>query len=422
MSSMSTYSFGFRTSPVALSTRPPSVYGGAGGNNVRVSSFGGTNTGFDLADALGGGNIAFPEVGLAFNEKGTMQNLNKRLASYLEKVRSLESANSQLEQQIHEWYEKQVPSSRDYSQQEKTITDLRRKIRDAILENARIILEIDNGKLAAEDFRIKMETELDMRQSVEADITRLRKALDDITVTRSDLEMKIERMKEELILMKKDHLENMAILRAEMNGSSVNVEVDAVPQSDLSEVMVKMREQYEAIILKNRQEMEIWYKGKYEELNKQVSQHTELIQTSRSEASDLKRTLETLEIELQSEHSRKRVLENTLCETESCYCQQLAKLQTEVNRLEEELARMRMKIEHQDSEFRSLLNIKTRLEMEIAEYRRLLEGGDIQHKVVEVEKPESIRTKKIITVVEEVVDGKVVSHTEDVDVQVVTKE
>lgn len=75
---------------------------------------------------------------------------------------------------------------------------------------------------------------------------------------------------------------------------------------------------------------------------------------------------------------QKGVLENTLCETESCCCQQLGKLQTEVNKLEEELARMRIMIEHQDGEFRSLLNIKTRLEMEIAEYRRLLEGGDIQ--------------------------------------------
>lgn len=106
-----------------------SVYGGAGGRNVRVSyASNGIGAGFDLAGALagvGGGSGSFAVTG---NEKVTMQNLNDRLASYLEKVRSLESANAQLERQIREWYEKQTPKVRDYSKYEVIIEDLRRKV------------------------------------------------------------------------------------------------------------------------------------------------------------------------------------------------------------------------------------------------------------------------------------------------------
>lgn len=51
-----------------------------------------------------------------------------------------------------------------------------------------------------------MEYEMSMRQTVEADVTRLRKLLDDTNVTRLHLESDIESLKEELITLKKNHL------------------------------------------------------------------------------------------------------------------------------------------------------------------------------------------------------------------------
>ncbi|XP_006901775.1 PREDICTED: keratin, type I cytoskeletal 16 [Elephantulus edwardii] len=358
------------------------IGGGYGGGFSSSSSFGGAlGSGFGGGYGAGfGGGIGSGFGGgdglLSGNEKITMQNLNDRLASYLDKVRALEEANADLEMKIRDWYQKQRPSEvKDYSHYFQTIEDLRNKIIKATIENAQPILQIDNARLAADDFRTKYEHELALRQSVEADINGLRRVLDELTLARTDLEMQIESLKEELAYMKKNHQEEMLALRGQ-TGGDVSVEMDAAPGVDLSRILNEMRDQYEQMAEKNRRDAEAWFLSKTEELNREVASNSELVQSSRSEVSELRRVYQGLEIELQSQLSMKASLENSLEETKGRYCMQLAQIQEMIGGVEEQLAQLRCEMEQQSQEYKILLDVKTRLEQEIATYRRLLEGED----------------------------------------------
>ncbi|CAG5929014.1 unnamed protein product [Menidia menidia] len=385
----------------SYSPRTMSVYGGAGGRGTRISaSQVGSQAGFNLADGL--------DLHVGANEKATMQNLNDRLASYLEKVRSLEKENDRLEKQIREWYQSKTVVAHDYSAYFATIEDLKEKIRAASRVNAKIMLDMDNARLAAEDFKTKYENELAMRTAVESDTVSLKRAMDDMNLGKMDLESQYESLKDELIMLRRNHEEEIAVLRSRVGGQ-VNVAVDAGPSQDLNQTMTEIREHYEAGIAKNRKELESWYQGKITAVEQEVMTQTETLVTSRTEVKQLRETLQRLEIERQSHLSMKESLEGNLAETQARYGAQLSSLQSMVSSLEDQLSQIHGNITTTKQEYDILLDLKTRLEMEIAEYRRLLDGEDESSKQV---------VTKVITVVETVVDGKVVGSSRTVDVDV----
>uniref|UniRef100_A0A8C3FFY2 IF rod domain-containing protein n=1 Tax=Chrysemys picta bellii TaxID=8478 RepID=A0A8C3FFY2_CHRPI len=305
--------------------------------------------GTSVGGGFGGGGLCGDGVFVTCDEKLTMQNLNDRLASYLNKVRCLEEENAALECKIKEWYAHHghtgVP--KDYSCYYKEIEDLQNQIVCATLDNNKIILNIDNSRMAADDFRLKFETELALRQSVEADINGLRHVLDELTLCRSDLEAQLECLKEELCCLKKNHEEVRST-------GDVSVEVNSCPGPDLKKILEEMRCQYETMIAQNRKEVEDWYESKIQELfqNHTFTPWGEFIPVTYRDN-----------------------LEASLAETESRYNSHLCQLQQQITCVEQQLADLRTEIESQNHEYKVLLDVKCRLEQEIHTYRCLLEGG-----------------------------------------------
>jgi len=390
-------SFSFTRSAPPPRSSSASIYGGAGGVGARIStsSYSGLRSGapgggmissssaYKVSSgaggaAMGGGMAGGDPAGILGNEKGAMQNLNTRLANYLETVRNLEQANNELEMKIRQALEKGGAEIRDYSKYTPILEDLRGQIFGKTLENANLVLQIDNARLAADDFKTKYDNELAIRQSVEADIAGLKKVIDDTNMSRMNIESEIEAVKEELMHLKRNHENDLMEIRNQANQGGVQVDVDAPKGQDLAQVMEDVRATYEKAALKNAQELKQWHENQISEVQVAVSQNTEALQGAQMEISDLSRQLQTLEIELASQQSLKASLEDTLRNTELRNNMETEKYNNMILGLEGELTNLRGSIQQQGQEYDALLGLKMKLEAEIATYRQLLDGGDFK--------------------------------------------
>ncbi|XP_071781829.2 keratin, type I cytoskeletal 19-like [Centroberyx gerrardi] len=436
-----------------MSQRSGSVYGGAGGKGIRISS--GRSSimagGFGSGGGAGGSFAAFsldagadPEGAFSsISEKLVMQSLNTRLAEYLEKVSVLEQANAKLEGQIKEWVlNRGTVATRDLTTHLKTIDEIRAKIQAAGTVVSELTLQLDNTKLSADNFRIKFESELCLRQSVEADISSLKRILVDLSLDKQGVEGQLENLKEELVYLKNNHEEETKEMRSQLSGQ-IHVEVDAAPAADLNAAIADIREQYEGLVAKNHRDVENWFKSKAEAVQQEMSVHTEHLQTSSVELKEVQTKGRDQELELQTLLAVKASLEGNLMEIEARYGALMVGLQASVVSLESQLTQIRADTQRSAQEYQALLDIKTRLEKEIAEYRRLLEGEDtgyavtsaVESAVVDTETSASTEeseplddpssssiTVTVVTVATEEVNRELVNSTTTVNAEEVNRE
>ncbi|OCT62044.1 hypothetical protein XELAEV_18043128mg [Xenopus laevis] len=350
---------------------------GAGVGFGGAAGYGGgfAGDGFAVGGGYGtgaGGNVSI----LSGNEKETMQNLNYRLASYLDKVHELEAKNAELERKIKDWLDKHGPgpaeAPKDYSKYYKEIEDLNAKILEASKQNAAVLLQCDNARLAADDFKQKYESEHVLRLTVEADINGLHKVMDDLTMSKSELQPQVDSLTEELAYLKKNHDDEVKAIKAPETGK-VSVEMNAAPSTDLTKILNDMRAQYEDLAMRNRKKAQDDFNKLSAELTKKIDQGQTTIVQSNTEVTTLKRTLQALQIELQSQLAQKNSLEMLLAETEGKFCMKLSHIQETIASLEERLAQLRADSECQKDEYQQLLDMKTKLEAEINTYKSLLD-------------------------------------------------
>ncbi|XP_060117749.1 keratin, type I cytoskeletal 18-like isoform X2 [Heteronotia binoei] len=362
----------------SLRLLPASSAGSARGNSSGSDSwFSLSRLHAALPAARAGLDPAAPVLLGPGRQQEALQSLNERLAGYLQRVRGLEAANRALEEEIAAIRARRAGGAghKDWEACERPLSELRKQVEDLNMENVKLLLQIDNARLATDDFKHKLEAEQAMCDSVQKDTHGLRKMIDDTNFLRMKLEGELESLREELAHLRKSHKEEVEDLNALIANSDVTVQVDNPQKQDLSERIAEIRSQYEQVAEQNRAEAENWYKNKFDSMSQEADVNTQALEEAKSELTELRRQLQGLEIEHQTLQKMVDTLENTLKNTENHYHNDLGNLNRVIIKLQDDLAACRADLERQARDYEALLDLKTKLENEIEHYRSLIEGA-----------------------------------------------
>ncbi|KAM8933869.1 keratin, type I cytoskeletal 18-like [Pelodytes ibericus] len=399
---------------------------GAPERRISTSRLQSLRSGMDLSALRSSMDTALPALRSEFdsffqnNHQEVMQGLNGRLAGYLQRVRGLEEANRKLQEEIEEIKAKKCPGARDWETYEAPLQDLRRQAEDLNMDNAKLLLQIDNARLAADDFKVKLEAEQAICDGVNKDTQGLRKLIDDTNFLRMKLESEVENLREELSHLRKSHKEDVASLQSLIANNNVNVEVEAPKKSDLNESIAQIRSQYEKMAEQNRAHAESTYQTKFDTLSQEANVNTKALDQAKRDVADLRRQLQTLEVEHQTLQKTVDSLDHVLKDTEDHYASKLAELNHMLAGLQDELAACRSDIERQVRDYEALLNLKSKLENEIHDYRTLMEGVTDKDDDSTAPQPgdRTLQTIQKVMVTEwEIVDGERVSSSSSVQIR-----
>ncbi|KAJ8351665.1 hypothetical protein SKAU_G00231410 [Synaphobranchus kaupii] len=311
-------------------------------------------------------------------EKDQIVGLNNKFVDFIEKVRRLEQQNKVLETRLKILLEQECYKGNIKEIVDELSNNLQRQIDGLVLDRQKLLSELDRTQNNVDHNKNRYKDEMQAKTEAENDFVLTKKDVDDAYLQKVDLELELEELMSDLDFLKRGYDEEIKELQSQVQNDTVILEVDNTRALDMNEIVEEVKAQYEAMAARGREEAELWHKKRITDISHEAGKHEQDLRDVRKEIAEIQRHIQRLNLEIDALKKQKDNLERAITDAEHQGEQAREDAMDQIRLLEQALKKAKQDMALQVREYQELMNLKLALDIEIATYKKLLEGEEMR--------------------------------------------